>query len=143
RALEVHAESLRLLREFRQNAETRYKTGLVPQQDLLQADVEIGRQEERGLFLQRLQQVAIARRERLLNLPPDLPLPPPPREVHFEETLPEPAVLRALALSRRPDLRALNDHLTAEQASLALACKEFYPDFEPFFMYDRFMGNTS
>jgi outer membrane protein TolC len=31
----------------------------------------------------------------------------------------------------------------AEEASLALACKEFYPDFEPFFMYDRFMGNVS
>src|SRR5262249_30088282 len=31
RALAVNEESLRLLNEFRQNAETRYKTGLVPQ----------------------------------------------------------------------------------------------------------------
>ena len=43
RALEVNAENLRLLSEFRRNAETRYRTGLVPQQDVLQADVEVGR----------------------------------------------------------------------------------------------------
>src|SRR5207249_2906813 len=29
-----------------------------------------------------------------------------------------------------------------EEASLALACKEYCPDFEPFVMYDRFMGNN-
>src|SRR5207248_409297 len=44
RGLEVNDESLDLLRKFKQNAETRYKTGLVPQQDILQADVEIGRE---------------------------------------------------------------------------------------------------
>jgi outer membrane protein TolC len=143
RAIEVNEESLRLLREFQQNAETRYKTGLVPQQDVLQAKVEIGRQQERGLFLARLRPVAVARLNTLMNLPPDLPLPPPPKEVHPGDALPDPQTLRALALSARPDLRALNDRIAAEQAALALAYKDFYPDFEPFVMYDRFMGNTS
>jgi outer membrane protein TolC len=48
-----------------------------------------------------------------------------------------------MALARRPDLQALADRIAAEEASLGLAHKEFYPDFEPFFMYDRFMGNVS
>ena len=51
RGLDVNRESLRLLRAFRNNAETLYKTGKVQQQDLLQADVEIGQQRQRQLTL--------------------------------------------------------------------------------------------
>jgi outer membrane protein TolC len=143
RALEVNEENLRLLREFRQNAATRYRTGLVPEQDVLQADVEIGRQEERQVTLERMRQVAVARINTLLNLPPDVLLPPPPKELTVGDSLPDAAVLRASALGRRPDLQALRDRIAAEQASLGLAYKDYYPDFEPFLMYDRFMGNVS
>jgi outer membrane protein TolC len=142
RAVAVNEEGLRLLEEFRRNAETRYKTGLVPQQDVLQADVELGRQRERLLGLEQNRQIAIARINTLMNLAPDAPLPPPPVEIRVEDGLPEAAALRELALSRRPDLLALANRLAADQAALALANKEFYPDFTPFFMYDRFMGNT-
>jgi outer membrane protein TolC len=142
RAIEVNEEGLRLLEEFRRNAETRYKTGLVPQQDVLQADVELGRQRERLLSLEQNREIAIARINTLMNLPPDSLLPPPPKEVRVENGLPDASGLRELALSRRPDLLALANRLAADQAALALANKEFYPDFTPFFMYDRFMGNT-
>ena len=47
RALSVNAEGLGLLQEFQKNAETRYKTGSVSQQDVLQATVELGRQRQR------------------------------------------------------------------------------------------------
>jgi outer membrane protein TolC len=143
RALAVNRENLRLLRQFHTNAETRYSTGQVPQQDILQADVEIGRAQERQVSLERLRPVAVARINTLLHLPPDKPLPPPPEKLELGEALPEAAVLRAWALERRPDLRAVADRLAAEQASLALAQLEFYPDLTPFVMYDRFMGNTS
>jgi outer membrane protein, heavy metal efflux system len=138
RALEVNAESLRLLRGFRQNAETRYQTGLVPQQDILQADVETGRQQERQLALERMRQVAVARLNTLLHLPPDTPLLPPPKALRPVDALPEPAVLRAEALARRPDLRALADRVAAEQAAVASAHREFCPDFEVMAAYDAF-----
>jgi outer membrane protein TolC len=143
RALEVNAEGLLLLRSFRDNASTRFQTGLVAQQDVLQADVEIGRQQERTRTLQRMQRVAIARINTLLDVPPDSPLPPPPREVAEQNLLPDAGQLRATALASRPDLQALANRLAADQAALALAHKEYFPDFEPFAMYDRFMGNTS
>jgi outer membrane protein TolC len=143
RGLAVNRENLRLLRQFRKNAETRYSTGLVPQQDILQADVEIGRAQEREVSLERLRPVAIARINTLLHLPPDTPLPPPPEKLELGEALSEAAALRAWAVERRPDLRAIADRVKAEEASLALAQREFYPDFTPFVMYDRFMGNTS
>lgn len=138
RALEVNRESLRLLREFRENALERYKNRLAPEQDLRQADVEIGRQQERQLTLERMRRVAVARINTLMNLQPDSPLPGPPERLKIEGELPDAAVLRSLALTRRPDLRALADRIDAEKASLGLAEKEFYPDFEVVAAYDAF-----
>jgi outer membrane protein TolC len=141
RALTVNAEGIALLREGRQNAESRYRTGLVPQQDILQADVEIGRQQERQLTLERMRAVAVARINTLLHLPPDSPLPPPPLQLRRPDELPDVTGLRASALTQRPELRALADHIRAEQAALALANKDFRPDFEVSAAYDTIMGN--
>jgi outer membrane protein TolC len=138
RALEVNEEALRLLGEFRGNADTRFRTGLVPQQDLLQADVEIGRQRERQLTLERMRHVVIARLNTLMHLPTGTPLPPPPRTLPPAALLPEVGELQARAVAQRPDLRALADRLAAEQASLALAYKEYYPDVEVMAAYDAF-----
>jgi len=143
RALTINDESLELLRRFRKNAQTRYETGLVPEQDVDQADVEIGREQDRRLELEQMRQVAVARINTLMHLPPDSRLPPTPKQLNVGEELPDAQSLRATALARRPDLQALADRIAAEEASLGLAHKELYPDFEPFFMYDRFMGNVS
>jgi outer membrane protein TolC len=141
RALAVNGESLRLLREFRQNAETRYKNGQVTQQDMLQADVEIGRQQERQLTLERMRRVAVARINTLTHQPTDAPLPPPPEEVRPGEPLPDLRLLQARAVASRPDLRALEERIAAERASLGLAHKEFCPDVEVTAAYDTIMGN--
>jgi outer membrane protein TolC len=138
RGLEVNAENLKFLQEFRQTAAARYEKGLVPLQDLRQADVEIGREQERRLTLEETQKITQARINTLLHLPPDSPLPPPPRTITLQEELPEVAVLRSSALTRRPDLQAHADRIRAEQASLALAQKEFCPDFEVSAGYDAF-----
>lgn len=138
RALEVNAEGKKLLEEFKQNAETRYKTGQTPQQDILQADVEIGRQSEQRLALDRSKTVAIARLNTLMSLPPDSPLPPPAKNVRTADPLPDAQALRELALSRRPDLQALEARVMADSASLGLAEKEFKPDVEAMAAYDSF-----
>jgi outer membrane protein TolC len=143
RALAVSAEGLSLLERFRRSARSRYESNLVPLQDVLQAEVEIGRERQRRLTLERMQEVAVARINTLRNLPPDAPLPPPPTEVPVEDGLPPAPELRAAALARRPDLQALANRVAAEQAALALAGMDYYPDLEPFVMYDRFMGNNA
>jgi outer membrane protein TolC len=144
RALAVNEEALALLERLRKAAQVRYETVKgANYQDVLQAKVEIGRQRERLLTLGRQRQVAVARINTLLHLPPDSSLPPPPEDAGTAAPLPDVRQLRAQALSARPDLLALADHIRAEEAMLGLAHKEFCPDFEPFFMYDRFMGNTT
>jgi outer membrane protein TolC len=146
RALEVNAEGLRLLERFIGIARAYVASPPAGRkgslQDVYQTRVEIGRQNERRLTLERMHQVAVARINTLMDLPPSAPLPPAPKTVQPGDGLPEASALRALALARRPDLQALANHVRAEEAAVALALKEFYPDFEPFVMYDRFMGNN-
>jgi outer membrane protein TolC len=138
RAITVNEENLELLSQFRGTADDRFKANQTPQADVLQADVEIGRQRERGLILERMRKVAQARLNTLMHLPPDHPLPPPPKEVKPGEALPPVESLRAQAVSQRPDLRALANRINAEQAALGLAYKEYYPDFELMAAYDAF-----
>ncbi len=141
RALEVNAEALRLLREFKQNAEARYKTGQVSAQDPLQADVEIGRLRERDIVLERQRQVAIARINTLLQLPPTLPLPPPPKEIQVEGELPNPQELLSQALTQRLDLTKLSDQIKAAEAAVKLAYREYYPDIDAMAAFDAFWDN--
>jgi outer membrane protein TolC len=144
RALAVNRQNLELLRRFQANAEKRYQAGAgrVSQQDVFQAMVEIDRQRARQITLERMQKVAIARINTLLNLPPDAPLPPPPSAIAVGDSLPDAPLLRAEALARRPDLQALLNRLHAEEAALALAYKEFYPDLEPWAAYDPFWAEN-
>lgn len=138
RALEINEENLKRLKEFKENAEARYKTGLVPQQDVLQADVELGREGERRLTLEETRLITVARMNTLMRLSPDSPLPPPPKELSPGAMLPEVQMLRVSALASRPDIGALENRIQADQAALALAQKEYYPDVEVMAGYDAF-----
>ena len=138
RAVEVNEEGLRLLREFRDNANARYKNAQGEQQDVLQADVAIARQQERASTLERMRRVAQARINTLLNRAPDQQLPPPPKEIASSTDVPDATELRHLAIQQRPDIAALRSRLVADEAALALAMKEYYPDFEAMAAYDAF-----
>ena len=102
RSLEVSDENLLLLKRFRENAKTRYQNNLVSQQDFLQADVEIGRENERRLGLDEMRQIVVARINTLMHLPPDSPLAPSPKQINLTDSLPEATSLRNTALARRP-----------------------------------------
>ena len=142
RALAVNREGLNLLRSFRGRARERYeKVPGANEQDVLQADVELGRQEQREITLARARAVASARINTLLHQALESRLPPPPQELTVRADLPEAAKLNALALANRPDLQALADRIRAEEASLGLAEKEYYPDVEVSAAYDTIMGN--
>jgi outer membrane protein TolC len=141
RALAVNEESLGLLKRFRQTADSRFKTPLGNLQEVLQADVEIGRQRERGLTLERMRKVAMARINTLRNFPLNEPLLPAPEKLNVVPGLPSAEHLRTLALAQRPDLKALQDRIRAEQTALTLALREYYPDAEVTAAFDTIMGN--
>ncbi len=136
KATTVAEENAKILVEFRKNAAARYKAGQGQQQDVLQADVEIARQDERLVSLRRARLVAVARLNTLMHMPPDSPLPPP-GDARVTGTLLEAATLREIALGR-PDVRAVVARVAAEESTLALAIKEYKPDVEVMAAYDGF-----
>ena len=138
RATEVNEEILKLLRRSKVTAEGLYKAGKVKQQDILVLDVEIGRQRNRSILLDRQRQVSVARMNALLHQAADSPLPPPPKEVKVEGELPDPNTLRNQAFSQRLDLLALTDRIAAAQAAVQVARREYYPDFDVTGAYDHF-----
>jgi cobalt-zinc-cadmium efflux system outer membrane protein len=139
--LVVNAEALKLLTEFRHNADTRFKTGLAPQQEVFQADVEIGKQNERQLTLERMNKVAKARINTLMHLPPASSLSPPTRGAVQWKSVPALEDLQAHAVQTRADLKALAERIAADEAVAALAYREYFPDAEFSGAYDSIMGN--
>jgi cobalt-zinc-cadmium efflux system outer membrane protein len=142
RQLAVLDKSTALLGSFRDIATTKYESAEVEQQDVLLADVELAQIERQRLQLERQTRVAQARINTLLLLPADAPLPSPPAELAVSETAPTADELRMLALSQRPELAARQARIRAERYSIALACKDFYPDVEVVGRYDAFWQET-
>ena len=110
------------------------------QQDILQAEVELASLASRHSEFTRNEVVATARINTLLHRAADHPLPPPPAHVPLPESPPDLDALQQLAVASRPDLFAQQGRICAEQANLALACKEYYPDVDLVARYDGFMA---
>jgi outer membrane protein, heavy metal efflux system len=139
RELELNAANLELLREFRQIAQVRYEANQVTQQDILQTNIELADAQGRQAELIRQERVAVARINTLMHRGADSRLPPPVEKLATPDVIPPVEVLRETALSKRPDLSAEAARIKVEEANVALACKEFYPDFEVVAKYDAFM----
>ena len=138
RERELNAASREALREFRDVARAKYEANQVTQQDVLQADVELAQSEQRQIELAQEWIVAAARINTLLHRRPDHPLPPAPQTLTVSEELPPVDGLREWAVEHRPELHAMAARVQAERSAVALACKEFYPDFELMGRFDRF-----
>jgi cobalt-zinc-cadmium efflux system outer membrane protein len=141
RLKELNRENSRIMQQFRDTARVKYETNLVPQEDVLLADVELAELQRKDLELQRMEYIAIARINTLLHRDPDVPLPPPaPSDLPAD--VPPPEHLRQVALQRRPDLAAEAARIRGDQAALALARTEYYPDLEVVGRYDAFWENS-
>ena len=134
----MNRESLRLLTDFRNNAETLYKTGKVQQQDLLQAEVEIGQQRQRQLTLTRMRSWLRPASIPYCIYPPKAPCRRRRGKFRRAASCRTRRCCAASPWPARPDLQAMADHIAAERAALCLAHKEYYPDFEAMAAYDEF-----
>jgi outer membrane protein TolC len=139
RQLEVNASTRRLLTQFREIASNKYQVNQATEQDVLLADVELAGLESRRTELARDEQVAIARINTLLHREPDCRLPPPPAKVTLSDSLPTAEALQEIAVGARPDLYAQQARIRTEEANLALAWREYYPDVNLVAKYDGFM----
>ena len=137
RLLAVNADSARLLKDFKENAQTRYQTGGT-EQDVLQADVELGRQRERLLELEQMAKVANARINTLARRHVELPFAAAGESRAATSSPLRSVAERAVPLQYRPDLQEVAlSRVQADEANL-IVLKERYPDVELMAAYDAF-----
>lgn len=130
RALSIVERNQQLLRQLIQVAETKYKTGQGLQSDVLLAQVELSKLLDVEISLQASRREQAAHINRLLNRPAGTRVALPQT---VNETLPGSPDIQALrrqALQSRPVLASQQHILQAAQTRIALAEKDYYPDFK-------------
>lgn len=141
RALDINQEFIDLLVEDRDTIAIRMEAGTAWTEDATQVDVDIVDLRQQRLSLEASRDVVVAQINSMLHRRGDLPLPPPPPDL----TAPPPlgvagSALRAEALRRRPELSASAKRTLSAESSVALAEREYYPDFRVSGTYNSFMS---
>jgi len=127
RALDINAANQAVLTELRDTARIRFSTGQVPQEDVLQADVERALLTEQRLELRGEQSSIQARMNALLDRDPQAPLPVP-ADLPVPTSLPAEELLAQRALTH-PRLQMLAAQERSASAQEQLAEKQRFPKF--------------
>lgn len=116
-----------LLTHWESVARARLETGLGRHSDVIRAQVELGKLEDRVQTLTDLRRPLEARLNAALNRPSSAPLPRPTFPLPNPPEIDEQRLSAALA-STNPLLRALDHRVEAARYGADLAQKAFYPD---------------
>lgn len=134
KSIEIVEKERKLLEQLEKIASVRYSVGKAAQQDVLDAQVEISRLEERLALLQQRREATEALLNTLLYRSPETPIGP----VSAMQKSPlsyELAELSALAERNFPLLEAQQRLIDRDALSLDLARKGKFPDFGFTFVY--------
>ncbi len=128
RAIAVTKENVELMRYIEQVARTKYKVATAGHQDVIRAQVEQGKLEDRLRTLQDLRSPIMAKLNAALNRPAGAELPWP-TEVPQEEKI-EVSNEQILIWLREanPELKALDYQIAAQKKTVELAGKDYFPD---------------
>lgn len=128
-AIEIVERNKILLMQFEKTAKSRYAVGQAAQQDVFRAQVEISRVLDRLAVLDQQKESLHAAINRLLNRPPAGPLGSPEEIQMTMLTLPLPE-LSQRAEEFTPILQASAKGVERGEQAVALARREYYPDFD-------------
>ncbi|MGQ0695438.1 MAG: TolC family protein, partial [Nitrospiraceae bacterium] len=128
-AIKIVERNKTLLTQFEKTAKSRYAVGQAAQQDVFRAQVELSRVLDRLAVLDQQKESLHATINRLLNRPPAGPLGTP------EEVQTTILTIPLQELSRRaeefsPALLATAKGVDRSERSVALAKRQYYPDFD-------------
>ncbi len=127
RAIAIAEENLDLLKRLEAAARARYRVGAAGHADLIRAQVELGKLEDRVRTLKDLRPALAARLNAALNRPSSAPVPQPVDPPTGRLELKDEQVL-AFAQRRNPALRSLDARLKKSREGVALARKNYFPD---------------
>ena len=127
RAIRITEDNRKLLLDFAQIAESKYRTGKASQQDVLRAQVEVANLDNQLIRLRQQIESSQAKLARLLHVSPDIPLraleqPPRGQIPHDLQRLYQQAV------AGRPELHAQLAAVQKDRRNVDLARLEYFPD---------------
>ena len=128
-AIEIVDRNKLLLIQFEKTAKARYAVARAAQQDVFRAQVEISRVLDRLAVLEQEKQSLHAAINRILNRPPSDPLGRPDEVVLTPLNLQLPE-LNQRAQNYSPILLAFGKSIERGEQAVALAEKEYFPDFD-------------
>ena len=127
RAITVVRENRDLVKYLEGVARIRYKVGAAGHPDVIRAQVELGKLEDRLRTLQDLRGPVVARLNAALNRPLAEPLPWP-GSVPYEPTEASDEQLLTWLHESSPELKALEYEIRSRRNGISLAKKDYYPD---------------
>lgn len=131
-----------LLRQLIRMAETKYKTGEGMQSDVLLAQVELSKLLDIEISLKALRLRQAASLKALLDRPSMGVVTLPDQVMEVLPVAPNLSELHVLALKARPALFAQQSELDVARNRVALAEKDYYPDFKLGAAYSFRSGNN-
>src|SRR5260370_41563678 len=118
------------MRSMRAAATSQFEVGRAAAQDALRAEVELTHMEHDAVILASQRDVTVAQMNELLHRDPELPLPPPPKDlpVRAAPDVTARGPLEGEAVDRRPDIARAKEHARAQAARPQRADPEATPD---------------
>lgn len=129
-ALFIVQHNQELLRQFVKIAEAKYKTGQGMQSDVLLAQVELSKLLDIEISLMGSRQTQTAALNALLDRPAATRVTLPAESDEFLPPPPDIEPFRKIALATRPVLSSQRSVIEAARTRVALAKKDYYPNFK-------------
>ncbi len=142
RAIRIAQEEKEVLERLTKIAEKKYETGEANQQDVLKAQLEISKVQDKILILNQRRRAIAAELNALLNRRPDSFIGEV-EEFEAPELRFELEKLYEWAREMRPELRKAQHFIEKNKESLKLAKKNYFPDFRLMFDYIDIGGGTT
>lgn len=134
RAIAITRQNIDILKDFIRLTETRYEVGTGLQQDVLKAQVERSKLQDKLLNLEQQRTTVLAELNRLLNRPVAAPLDSPDQVMQTKVDAKLQQLLE-LARTQRPLFGAYQAVIDRYQAQRKLAKLDYYPNFNVFAGY--------
>ena len=128
RSIAITKENIDLVTHLESVARSRYATAGGNHPDVIRAQVEVGKLEDRYRSLLDMRQPLVARLNAALNRPVDANIPQP-KEIQSVQVQVSERQLLAELREENPQLKALGFEIARSQKAIALAEKDYYPDF--------------
>jgi outer membrane protein TolC len=136
RATEVTQRYKSILEELVRTSQTRYSLGLGIQDDIIRNQVEISKMVDDLIMLEQKKRAIAAKLNYLLNRPQNSPLGRP-ADFDFKRVTFSIEELQQQALADNPMLKALKQDIAGRTQNVALAKKDYFPDFNLKFAYGQ------